>query len=208
MIRYDPVSVSLVALAGFLCLYFATFETYLLVLFPVVILLISIIIKVYARQQVPVPEDPQISPEERTEILAHSIFGFIAIGLMGMLIQNFLMPRLPAVHLLGLPPSLQIAYENLNVKDKMLYGALMAICEEALFRDALLNFTEKTFGMLNVLVNGLMFMFYHFAVYGTAIDTLMYVALAGMILAWVTYRTGRITPAMLTHIMVNVVSTT
>jgi membrane protease YdiL (CAAX protease family) len=85
-----------------------------------------------------------------------------------------------------------------------LYAVLISISEEQFFRGAILNFLlSLTNATVAIFSSAAIFMVYHFAVYGTSTSNLVYVLVGGLALAWADYRSGRISPSMLAHLINN-----
>jgi membrane protease YdiL (CAAX protease family) len=91
--------------------------------------------------------------------------------------------------------------------DAMLYAVLIAVAEEQFFRGAILNFLlTLTNSTVAIFSSAAIFMVYHFAVYGTSTSNLVYVLVGGLALAWAAYRSGRLSPSILAHVINNVLS--
>jgi len=172
-----------------LIIYLSTFETTVTVLFPAVLLITGLVLQFYLQRRVEVVDHLAES--------AGNIGFYTLIALAGIALASFMAPavtRLPAkMELTGV--------------DAMLYGALIAVSEEQFFRGAILNFLlTLTNATVAIFSSAVVFMVYHFAVYGTATSSLVYVLVGGLALAWADYRSGRISPSMLAHIMNNVIA--
>lgn len=90
----------------------------------------------------------------------------------------------------------------------VLYGALMAVAEERFFRKFLTNFfVSKLSPSIGLITSALIFTIFHFAIYGTQVTALVYVFFGGLILGWVAYRSQRLSPSQLGHIISNLVAT-
>jgi len=91
---------------------------------------------------------------------------------------------------------------QLSLADQYLYGVMYAICEEQFFRGAVTSFFMwKTSSIpISSLFSGGFFMVYHFKVYGSAADKLMYVAIAGAALSYAVLKSRRLSSSGLAHI--------
>lgn len=78
-------------------------------------------------------------------------------------------------------------------------GVVPAVCEEVLYRGYVLRAFEKSWGIwVAIVMSGLMFGLYH-----VQLTNLLALAFIGMILAYITYASDSIYPAMLAHFINN-----
>ena len=184
-IAQDGLSQTCTILAVMIVIYLATFETTVVILFPAVLLLAGLVLQFYLQRRVEVVDSLSES--------AGNIGFYTLVALAGIALASFMAPavsRLPKMELTGL--------------GAMLYAALISISEEQFFRGAILNFLlGLTNATIAILSSAAIFMTYHFAVYGTSISNLVYVLVGGLALAWADYRSGRISPSMLAHLINN-----
>jgi len=189
MIAHDPVSQVLTALACFILVYLATVQQSFLALFPAVLLIAGIALQFYFTRQVEVVE--------LTERSTTSLVFYTLVALAGIFIASAAIPFL-------LPPERKMDLTGLDI---LLYSVLIAIAEEQFFRGALLNFLLLHVPpALAIPASAAVFMVYHLAVYSLNAYALAYVFVGGAILSWVSVRSGSITPAMLAHILNNVIA--
>lgn len=193
--KEDSISLSLTFLGVMLLLLLSTFEgftSYLVI--PMMLLLSGIALQFYIKQKI--EHDMTTEPKELKQV-----FIYTTIALFGMAISSF------AVLNLFTPPLGVLQVTPISV---MLYGALYAISEERFFRGALLSFATWKTGneALSNISTGGIFSIYHLAVYGSSPNSLIYVLLAGTILGFAVTQSGRLSPAMLGHIMNNLVAFT
>jgi len=188
-VSHDGLSQVLTILAVMLIIYLSTFETTVTVLFPAVLLITGLVLQFYLQRRVEVVDHLAES--------AGNIGFYTLIALAGIALASFMAPAVTR-----LPVKME-----LTGVDAMLYGALIAVSEEQFFRGAILNFLlTLTNATVAIFSSAVVFMVYHFAVYGTATSSLVYVLVGGLALAWADYRSGRISPSMLAHIMNNVIA--
>jgi membrane protease YdiL (CAAX protease family) len=187
-VAHDSISQILTALACFILIYLATFEQTFIILFPTVLLVTGIVLQFYLARKVEVVDGLAES--------AGNIGFYTLIALAGITIASFVSPAisyLPKMELTGV--------------DAMLYAVLIAVAEEQFFRGAILNFlltlTDSTVAIFS---SAVIFMVYHFAVYGTSTLNLVYVLIGGLALSWVAYRSGRLSPSILAHVLNNILS--
>jgi membrane protease YdiL (CAAX protease family) len=187
-VAHDSLSQLLTALACFILIYLATFEQSFVILFPAVLLITGIVLQFYLQRRVEVVDSLAKS--------AGDIGFYTLIALAGIAIASFTAPalaKLPKMELTGV--------------DAMLYAVLIAVAEEQFFRGAILNFLlTLTNPTLAILSSAAIFMVYHFAVYGTILANLIYVLIGGLVLSWVAYRSGRLSPSILAHVLNNTLS--
>jgi membrane protease YdiL (CAAX protease family) len=188
MISHDSLSQILTALACFITIYLATFETTVVVLFPALLLITGIVLQFYLVRKVEVVD----SLAEN----AGNIGFYTLIALAGIALASFVAPavsRLPRMELTGV--------------DAMLYAILIAVAEEQFFRGAILNFLlTLTNSTVAIFSSAAIFMVYHFAVYGTSTSNLVYVLVGGLALAWAAYRSRRLSPSILAHVTNNILA--
>jgi len=188
MISHDSLSQILTALACFITIYLATFETTVIILFPALLLITGLVLQFYLVRKVEVVD----SLVEN----AGNIGFYTLVALAGIALASFVSPavsRLPKMELTGV--------------DAMLYAVLIGVAEEQFFRGAILNFLlTLTNSTIAIFSSAAIFMTYHFAVYGTSTSNLVYVLVGGLALAWAAYRSGRLSPSILAHVINNVLS--
>jgi len=184
-VAHDGLSQTLTILAVMIVIYLSTFETTVVILFPAVLLITGLVLQFYLQRRVEVVDSLAES--------AGNIGFYTLVALAGIALAGFVSPavsRLPKMELTGV--------------DAMLYAVLISISEEQFFRGAILNFLlSLTNATVAIFSSAAIFMVYHFAVYGTSTSNLVYVLVGGLALAWADYRSGRISPSMLAHLINN-----
>jgi membrane protease YdiL (CAAX protease family) len=187
-IRQDKISkkmiVGSVMLVIFMYLFVGT-EPWLV---PFMLLAGSAVINKYGVRNV--SEDPQIDQKESHQIFYYTLVALAGIS-FGSLFAVGVAPRLPA----------SIISENAGLI-VMGFSVLMAIAETQFFQGELLMLM-KPLGAGSILASALVFTGYHWKVYGTSQASLVYVFVGGLALAYVAYKTRRITSSMIAHIVNN-----
>jgi len=142
-----------------------------------------------------IPHDEATQASEVRDIFLYTVIALAVIGLGSFVSRDLFKPPLP------------LAVE-LSITDQYMYGIMYAICEERFFRGAITSFFVWKTGSVALasFASGGVFMIYHFKVYGSAVDKLLYVAIAGSILAFVVLKSKRLSPAKLAHIGNNVMA--
>jgi len=191
VVAHDSLSQVMTALACFILVYLATFEQSYSIIFPAVLLVSGLILQIYFSRKIEVVDSLVQS--------APNILFYTLVALAGIALASFVAPLLqPPVQKMQLTPF-----------HAMLYSLLIAVAEEQFFRGALLNFLLSSFkglAFLAIALNAAVFTVYHFAVYQTAIGALVYVFIGGLVLAWVAWRSNRLSPSMLAHVINNLIA--
>jgi len=192
MIRQDTVTIMFTLLAVTISLYLATFEPGVLILFPTILLITGLILQFYLLRRVEVV-DSLAEPETLGNIGFYTLIAVAGLG-----VSSVLAPQIAK----AIPM-------ELTGMDAVLYAILMAVSEEQFFRGALTNFLlQHTQPMPAIIGSAAVFTVYHLGVYKTIASALVYVFIGGMILAWVGYRSGRLSPCVIAHIVNNVLAFT
>jgi membrane protease YdiL (CAAX protease family) len=187
-IRHDSISKAFTLLAIMITLYLATWEKELSTFFPAIVMMCAFGMSYYLNQRV--DADDAIDEEEAKEVGYYTIFALAAMALAGTVSTRLFVPR-QSMSMLAV--------------DAVMYGVLIAVAEEQMFRGAILQFLGTQLPRMGaILAAGAIFGVYHFSVYRSSPDSLMYVFGAGVILSWVAARTGRLSPTILAHVANNV----
>ena len=193
MIRQDSISKVLTILAVMITLYLSTYQTTTVALFPAVLLITGIVLQFFLLRRVETV-DSVFEPETAWNIGFYTLLALAGIGL-GSIISPALAKAVPVQKM------------QLTGMDAVLYSVLISIAEEQFFRGAITNFLLSMFPpSMAVLGSAAIFTAYHLAVYGTEASALIYVFVGGAVLAFVAYRSGRLSPACLAHMFNNVLS--
>lgn len=193
MIKEDSISFALWLTALMLIIYLATFLSFTdLLLIPFALLIGGMVTQLWVRRKVP-EIDPSLSQTEMKDILFYVLIALGAIGLGSLTFPRLFTPQMPV---------------QLAIYDQYMYGTLFAISEERFFRGGITSFLAWKIPSMSAasFASGGLFGIYHLAVYGSAMDKLIYVLIAGVILSLVTLKSKRITPASLSHIINNLMA--
>lgn len=198
MIRQDALSKFMIVLALMFAVFLYTFEPTVMVIFPGVLLAFGLGIELFL--------------ERRQEYVNHvtepstirTIAYWTILALLGIFMVSFY---------------IQEEFMLSSVFAAVSFGALMAVAEEQFFRGGITDFLVSSYpdtislgfihlpGWLTALVcSAGIFTLYHVGRYGGQPDALMYVFGGGFILNFVAYKSRRISPGMLAHIINNVIA--
>jgi membrane protease YdiL (CAAX protease family) len=125
---------------------------------------------------------------------AKSIGYYILLGSASLLVIGLVAPQIELPFL---------ANVELSLTQSTLYSVLIAIAEEQFFRGFLANYLAKQSMLLGIFGSAAIFTVFHLAVYGADISTMFYVMSAGLLLAYVGIRSGRLSVPMVVHIINN-----
>jgi membrane protease YdiL (CAAX protease family) len=182
----------LTALSIFIILYLSTYQQSTIILFPAILLIAGIVMQIYFMQKLEYVD----SIIEQSQNIAFYTLMALAVIAVGSII-------VPAIA--NLP---QLSKMEITGMDAILYSILIAIAEEQFFRGALTNlllmFSRSEFA--SIIASAAVFSVYHLAVYKTDWTAISFVFVGGIALAWVSVRSGRLSPAMLAHVINNVLS--
>jgi len=187
MIKYDSISKMLTVVAVLISLYLSTFEQGItIILYPVILLLSGVVLQRFMLREL--SEVDSIFKEETSKQLIY----YTAIAIAGIALTGIAVKYVPS----------QIVGMNI-----VLFGVLMAVAEEVFFRGFLTNFFITRFTpAIGILASAGIFAVYHFARYGTQISSLIYVLAGGTILGYVAYKSGRLSPVIIAHIINNLLA--
>ncbi len=125
-----------------------------------------------------------------------NVFVYSAVAVVIFFVLNIYVPRLP----LSVAPVVSQA----GLFPAKMFELLIAVAEEQFFRGFLANLLiTRTSAGVGILMDGLIFMAYHFAVYGSSVSDLGIVFGAGVTLAFIDWKTGRVSPSILAHMVNN-----
>lgn len=188
MIRHDTISRILTILAVLITLYLSTFTPSTLVLFPAILLISGMVLQLYLEKKIQVA-DSVFEEQTLTKIGFYTVIALFGISFTGIIVGKLVLPQ------------------QLTVYDAMLYGVLMAIAEEQFFRGFILNFMLERFPpLMACILAASLFTVYHFARYGLKTSVIIYIFISGLVLSWVAYKSGRLSPVMLAHSIHNIIS--
>lgn len=167
-------------------------------IYPLLLLVGCTVFRVFLNK--PVTTDEYIDEPERKNIFVNYL-----IALSGIFIGTYMVRDLYK-HPTNPIPLLGIAFPQLGVIDMALFSGLMAIVEEQFFRGEIFEWLTNRMPApgLAIILSSAFFTAYHFQIYGSNIDSLLYVFVGGVVLAWAVYRSRRLAPASLAHLTNNV----
>jgi membrane protease YdiL (CAAX protease family) len=198
MIIQDRISMSAFAIATFITIYLAVFQTTAIITFPLILLLAGISMEYmleregsgFKKTEKP---DTKLDKKDISTTLYYATFGFV-----GLMITGY------SINYVGFAGSLQI-----TSFDNVLYSALMAISEEMFFRGFVFDLflSAIKFHWIAIFLSAGVFAVYHLAVYSTEFNSLLFVFAGGLILSWITLKTRRLGPSILAHSANNIFAT-
>lgn len=187
----DSISIALWFMALLIIVYLATFTgftDYLLI--PFALLIGGTVAQLLVSGRIP-EQDISMSEEEGKRIIYYVLLALGGIGLGSFLIPGLFTPQMPI---------------EMAIYDKYLFGALFAVSEERFFRGGLTSFLMWQIRGMRMLVHfasASLFAIYHLAVYGSEMENLIYVLIAGVLLSYVTLESRRLSPSSLAHLINN-----
>jgi len=188
IIRIDPISQAFIFIAGAIIVYLAPYGIELFT--PLALLTVSVALLWVMGKKL--SQDASLDSGEQSQIVGYTILGMAALFIMNMVgTQIFQVPITDAIFL-----------------DAMLFGVLYAIVETLFFQGAILSFAlwkTKSF-FLAILLSALVFLVYHFKRYGGSESSMFTVLAAGVILGLVAWRSRRLSPVILIHVLNNVIA--
>lgn len=190
MIKQDSVSLGFTVAALFLSMYWSTGEKSFIGLFPAILLFGGVTINYLSGYRFGV--DSATTGGKAANIVLYTLVALAGMYLTGIYAANYFAPQ-TTVPLTGI--------------DALEYGVLMAVAEEQFFRGGLLNFLIQRMGpWLGIFGSAAVFMVYHFFVYAGNGAALLYVFGGGVLMAYVTVQTQRLSPSILAHVINNVMA--
>jgi len=174
-------------------LYLSTYQTTAVILFPAILLITGIVLQFFLLRKVEVVDSVF---EEKT---AQNIAYYTLVGLAGIGLGSLISP--------ALAKAIPIQKMQLTGMDALLYSVLIAVAEEQFFRGAITNFLLVSLPPSPaILGSAAVFTIYHLSVYGTEASALIYVFVGGAVLSFVAYRSGRLSPSILAHMINNMLT--
>jgi len=187
VIKFDILSFTLALLSVMVAAYLYVVVQFQLALVPLVLLLAGMMFSYIM--------SPAEVDQELEESLQQKNIMYTGLALLSFAVFSFVIKFLP------------LSVQKLSVVDAMLLGVLMAVSEEYFFRGAITQFFMTRFSEpVAVVMSGIIFAAYHTAVYGQMITSLVYAALAGMVLSYIFVKTKSLTPTILAHTLNNIIA--
>jgi membrane protease YdiL (CAAX protease family) len=190
LIRFDSLSKAFAVLAIMLAIYLSTFQTGFTELWWPVLLILSGLLMHFLWLGRIEEVDSLAEPETASKILIYTSVAVLTIAVTGIFITA---AKIPA------------QFTGVNA---ILFSILMAVSEEIFFRGFITNMlaSASKVSPVAILASGLIFAVYHFARYGTSPASILYVFVAGVILSWVAWHSGRLSPVICAHVLNNLVA--
>jgi len=191
MVRRDAISTAFTLLAIMISVYLATWQKDFATFFPTILLLSGLGMSYYMGQRI--EQDVDLTGDEARDIAFWTLVCLFGIAIGSLVSTNLFTPRTRGMDLVGF--------------DIVLFGILVAVAEETMFRGAVLSFLSQQLpAVVAVVSSASIFMIYHFSVYRSDPAALMYVFTAGFVLSFVTLKTRRLSPAILAHVANNIIA--
>ena len=125
-----------------------------------------------------------------------NIFIYSAVAVVIFFVLNIYVPKLPL--------SVASVIGSSGVVPAKMFELLIAVAEEQFFRGFLANLLiTRTNAGIGIFLDGAIFAIYHFAVYGNSGTDLAIVFGAGITLSFIDYKTGRVSPSIIAHVINN-----
>lgn len=208
-IFHDPISIAYLALGGGISVFFSLYSQSYAALLPATMFCLGFILMLGSAGKVERDED--LDNTEKTSIFYWTMVGTAALFIANLAVQNVVGGNMNSFTqgsiMANMAGSITGSITGSQQMDLMLFTVMMALAEEQFFRGGLLRlFTWKSNFSFAILGTSLIFMFYHFKVYGTTQTALMFVLLAGAVLAFITLKSQRLVPAQHAHVVNNLVA--
>lgn len=147
-------------------------------------------------QAVTLDVDPEISHFEKQDIVLYSMLGVLAMLIGAIVInENLFIPPVPTI----------VADISIIPAVTVMFLSLMAIAEEEFFRGELFSILSRGHSGIATTVSTAIFTMYHAHYY--PITDLIWVSLAGVVLAWVGWKTQRVLTPTIAHLLNNLMGT-
>lgn len=130
-------------------------------------------------------------------VLIKNIFFYTMTALASLIVISAITPNF-----------LKISNLELTGADAILFGVMMAIGEERVFRGGLfyrIHYSTKSY-LLTGFMTAAIFTVYHLAVYQNDLATMIYVFSAGLLLAYINIIAGVQSPSLIAHVGANILA--
>lgn len=162
-------------------------------LMPLFLLLGSVVLHIYVNRK-KVKFDRKITRKETSGIAWYSLLGLGGLAVIGVVSQNAFV-QVPA-----------LAISTFGLNSPIVYSGTMAIAETQYFHGEMQTYLMR-FGIYTVIATMFILgIIFHQRVYDSNPSELLYAGLGYALLAWVTWKTGRILVTMIVHLTNNVMS--
>jgi len=185
MIRHDTISRAFIVSAIMAALFLLTFEQTIYSVIPLVLLGVSLSLERFLENRV--ETDVKLAVSETKQIMIYTVFALIVLFFMNQNIE----------YTISLDTTTSV----------MLYTFSLAVAEEAFFRGCItdLCLSKIKNSMIALFVSAGIFAVYHLARYGNSESLMFFVLGGGLILNWIAFKTRRISPSILAHVIYNLI---
>lgn len=148
------------------------------------------------KQAVTLDVDPEITQGEKHDIVLYAMLGVVSM-LIGAIVINerLFIPAVPTI----------VADISIIPIVTVMFLSLMAISEEEFFRGELFSILSRGHSGIATTISTGVFVWYHAHYY--PITDLIWVGLAGVVLAWVGWKTQRVLTPTIAHLLNNLMGT-
>jgi hypothetical protein len=201
MIQHDYISEIFIVLAVSIFLYLFTIVGTAVVLFPIILLLSGMGLHNFVRHRH--SKNAEEEDFDDTEITNEHLWKNLIFDTVVALFGVFLVNQAINIHGLAVSSGLTGGYA-------FLFEVLIGIAEEEFFRGFLTDWIltslpkGRFYPFDALMISAFGFLIYHFAIYGTEIQSLLYVLGGGFILSWTAYHSLHVSPCMTGHMLNNV----
>ena len=143
----------------------------------------------------PIVDDPSFGQKDVTKVSKYTTIAFLVMLVASVAVPSLFTSMVP-IQAVG--------------QTRLLYGWFFAVNEETFFRGGFLFqiYNRYPSKIVAATMSAVAFSVFHWAVYGTQLDALWFVLLAGFALSYAVLWSGRMTPAYLSHILWNTLAVT
>ena len=141
----------------------------------------------------PIVDDPSFGQKDVQKVSRYTTIAFLVMLIASVAVPNLFTSMVP----------LQSTGQT-----RLLYGMFFAVNEETFFRGGFLfqMYSRYPSKIAASAMSAGAFSVFHWAVYGTQLDAIWFVFVAGAALSYAVLWSGRMTPAYLSHILWNILA--
>ena len=197
-VTQDHISQGLLALAVALMFYFLFVVGLEALFYPLLLLAGCAVFRVYINK--PLDRDEELDRSEGKKVAVGFVLAFTGIIVGNLFVHDLYRNPQNPLPFTGAP------FPELAALDATFFAAMMAIVEEQFFRGEIFEWLAyRSTPGIGIIGSAAFFTAYHFKVYGGDVDSLIYVLVGGVSLAWSVWYTQRLAPASLAHLVNNIV---
>jgi membrane protease YdiL (CAAX protease family) len=191
-LKFDAITIGMFVTALFIPIIFSLYTANLQTLLPTIFMVVGFTLYMFYSSGVERGE--ALKP---LDLMIWSSVAFAFVMIAGSVSQAF------AESFTGIK-AMQVSYTQIQ---GIMYAVHLAVAEEMLFRVGLLSFflAESPSPILAIVADAAVFSLSHIVRYGFS-PALAYVFGAGLVLAYVVYRTGTPSPAIIAHVLNNLIA--